>query len=82
MAKNAINERSDEEFTVERVGVAAVGPSGLFLRAHVHQNQLLFTSSSNHDGLIMEIPIGFHSPATTIDELRLSVLGMVEDAEG
>jgi hypothetical protein len=69
LAMKTISERSDEEYQVDQVGVAAVGPAGMFLRAHA-------------SGQILELPLGFPSGvAVDVEGLRGSVLDLVEQVE-
>jgi hypothetical protein len=69
LAMKTISERSDDEYQVDQVGVAAVGPAGMFLRAHA-------------SGHILELPLGFASGvAVDVEGLRGSVLDLVEQVE-
>ena len=65
---------SEEEYLVEQAGIAEVGAAGIILRAYVKQFRL---DEEEDETKIVEIPFKFGEVATTVDDLRASVLGII-----
>lgn len=85
LASQALDENNEEGF-VEKVGVAAVGPAGLILRALTEEVQnhpvkvMVVTVPSNNIVNILEIPVAFRTEAANAKDLRASLLGTVASA--
>jgi hypothetical protein len=86
LASQALKESNEDGF-VEKVGVAAVGPAGLILRAlaeevqnHHHPVKVMLPGPSNDIVNILEIPVAFRTEAANVEDLRASVLGTVASA--
>ena len=78
VAGREIMKRSEDKFTVQRAGVAAVCPAGIVIRVHAKEER---TIAGDHDGLILEVPVSFPSRALSVDDLRALVLQLVDQVE-
>jgi hypothetical protein len=79
MAGKTIADNSDEEYVVQRAGVALVGPAGLVIRAWVKQVALF--AFEDEDGLILEVPYPFDKPTTSVFDLRGIMAKLVKEYE-
>ena len=66
---------------VLKAAVAAVGPSGMLLRAQVRQGAGDVPSSTTDQASVFDLPIAFAQPATVAGELRSFVIGLVEESQ-
>jgi hypothetical protein len=66
---------------VQQANVASIGPSGVFLRAQVIQDEESMEDDQPKTSAMVDIPIRFpQGEATTVDDLREYVLTLVERA--
>ena len=77
LCTKVIGPSTDATVTVEKAGVAVVGPAGMILRGYARHGGM----SPEDDGIVLEVPVPFDSEATSVDELRSLVLKLVEEVE-
>lgn len=64
------------QYLVESAGVASVGPAGIYLRAKVWSA----APGLSEEPMLLDLPIRFDEPVSTIQELQSTVLHMVARA--